>query len=137
MTPTLSTTTRHMTKTTKHTDKDIDRTPEPTDDKLHEIIMPEAKPVNDAPQPEPDDDEELDNKTARQRLIDTFNDDEGEKSNINLSYILRGDILTAQWFRRQLWWFIMVVVMAFAYVSIRFFAQQQQIHNNQLRNLLK
>lgn len=84
-----------------------------------------------------DDDEDLDNKSARKRLIDSLTDDEGEKTSFSLSYVLRGDILTGHWFRRQVWWIAMVIVMAFLYVSNRYYAQKQQILNEQLRTELK
>ena len=83
------------------------------------------------------DEEELDNKSARRKLLESFTDDEGEKADFNLSYVLRGDILTAHWLRQQIWWLIMVVALAFVYVSNRYYAQKQQIHNNHLKEQLK
>ena len=49
----------------------------------------------------------------------------------------RGDILTARWLRNQIWWLIMGVAMAFVYVSNRYYAQKQMIHNNHLKEELK
>lgn len=92
---------------------------------------------DEAVSPADDEEEELDNKTARRKLLESFNDDEGERVNFNVSYVLRGDILTAQWLRRQIGWLIMVVIMTFAYVSNRYYAQKQQIGNNRLANDLK
>lgn len=115
-----------------------------TDEELLPLLMPEESPEAQSlhnsrnhSQEEEDDDEILDDKSARKRLFDSLTDDEGEKSSISLSYVLRGDILTGHWFRRQVWWIAMVIVMAFLYVSNRYYAQKQQILNEQLRSELK
>lgn len=114
------------------------------DEELLPLLMPEEtqQPADDSQKTKhrrhtEEDEEELDNKTARKRLIDSLTDDDGEKSSISLSYVLRGDILTGHWFRRQVWWIAMVIVMAFAYVSNRYYAQKQQILNENLRTTLK
>lgn len=114
------------------------------DEDLLPLVMPEEIPQ---PQTEtvarkkrhtaPEAPDDLDSKSARQKLLDSITDDEGEKSNLSLSYFLRGDILTGRWFRRQVWWIAMVIVMCFAYVSNRYYAQRQQIMNEQLRDKLE
>lgn len=95
------------------------------------LIMPEEN------RPDDDDEEELDSKTARRKLMESFTDDEGEKADINFFYILRGDILTTKWLRTHILWLVMLVVLAFLYVSNRYYAQEQMIRNNRLKNELK
>lgn len=111
--------------------------PAPEADQLLPLMMPEGEPPKDSVSQEDDDDEELDNKTAHRKLIESFTDDEGEKNDINLFYIIRGDIFTAKWLRKQILWLIMLVVLAFIYVSNRYGAQEQMIHNNRLKDQLK
>ena len=123
---------------THHTNTQQGNTPAESDtDQLLPLMMPEGEPPADAVALEEDDDEELDNKTAHRKLIESFTDDEGEKNDINLFYIIRGDILTAKWLRKQILWLIMLVVLAFVYVSNRYGAQEQMIHNNKLKDQLK
>ena len=55
----------------------------------------------------------------------------------SLPNVLRGDILTTRWLRQQIWWLVMVVCMAFFYVSNRYYAQKQMINNNHLKEELK
>ncbi len=115
-----------------------------SEEELLPLLMPEETEQDSSAQNnrkhhrrEEDDDEYLDGKSARRKLIDSLTDDEGEKTSISLSYVLRGDILTGKWFRRQVWWIAMVIIMAFLYVSNRYCAQKQQILNEQLRSELK
>jgi len=82
-------------------------------------------------------DVELDSKSARKKLIESLADDEGEKTEAGLSFVLGGNILTTKWLRKQILWLVMVVVLAFAYVSNRYYAQQQQVHIEHLKRELK
>ena len=88
--------------------------------------------------PETDDDEdEFEGQSARQVLISALAEDEDERISLSLPNVLRGDILTAKWLRRQIWWMVMVVLMAFLYVSNRYSAQKQLIENENLKEELK
>lgn len=112
------------------------------DGPLLELEIPEDLPIHNDPQPQKssddDDDDDMENMSAQDRLIKSFTEDEEEgRTDFNISYILRGDVLTAKWLRRQIPWFIMLVLFAFLYVSNRYYAQKQMIHNNQLRHQLK
>ena len=84
-----------------------------------------------------DNEEDLDNKTARKKLLTSLTDDEGEKTELGLSFVLGGNILTTKWLREQILWLVMVVVMAFFYVSNRYYAQKQEIHIENLKTELK
>lgn len=115
-----------------------------TDDELLPLIMPETQTghttANEHKAAASDIDEEeqeLDSKSARQVLMQALTDDEDERVSFSLPNVLRGDILTAKWMRRQIGWMVMIVAMAFFYVSNRYYAQQQQIKNNQLKEELK
>ena len=115
--------------------------PQSADDKQEELLplmMPDT-PFDDATVSTDEDteEEELDDATARRRLMESFVDNDGEKSDFNLSFVLRGDILTTQWLRRHIMWLIMVVLLTFLYVSNRYAAQQQLIHINSLKEQLK
>ena len=84
-----------------------------------------------------DEDDELDGKSTTEVLMSALADDEGERVDISLSHVLRGDILDTKWLRKQIGWLVMVVIMAFFYVSNRYYAQKQMINNNHLKEELK
>ncbi len=84
-----------------------------------------------------DNDEALDKKTAQQRLFESLTDDEGEKSEGGLSFVLGGNILTTKWLRKQILWLVMVVALAMLYVSNRYYAQKQEVHIQHLKRELK
>lgn len=106
------------------------------EEQLIPLIMPEATPTEHNTEDE-EDEEELDSKAAHRKLIESFTDDEGEKTDFSFFYILRGDILTTKWLRRHILWLVMLVVLAFVYVSNRYYAQEQMIRNNKLEDRLK
>ena len=115
------------------------------EDELLPLIMPEdvgshqagRQQATTSADTEEEDEEELDSKSARQVLIKALTDDEDERIDFSLPHVLRGDILTTRWLRRQIWWLVMVVAMAFLYVSNRYYAQKQMIRNNHLKEELK
>lgn len=117
-----------------NTEAQTTRQPE-ENEPLIQLMVPESAPADNSL--DDSDEKELDGKTARRKLMESFTDDEGEKSDINFFYILRGDILTAKWLRTHILWLVMLVVLAFLYVSNRYYAQEQMIHNNKLKNELK
>ena len=114
-----------------------------SEDELLPLMMPEdignhqAGSTQATASADTEEDEELDSKSARQVLIKTLTDDEDERIDFSLPHVLRGDILTTRWLRRQIWWLVMVVAMAFLYVSNRYYAQKQMIRNNHLKEELK
>ena len=120
----------------------VDRAMQP-EDELLPLLMPEDNTsttdsnLKENIQTANEEDHDLDGKSARRVLIESLADDEGERVDFSLPHVLRGDILTTQWLRRQIWWLVMVVAMAFIYVSNRYYAQKQQIHNTHLKNELR
>ena len=124
----------------------VDRAMQP-EDELLPLTMPGedtstmqvyTAPAEKKPQPnEAEEDDELEGKSTRQVLISALVDDEDEHINFTLPHVLRGDILTTRWLRQQIWWLVMVVGMAFFYVSNRYYAQKQMINNNHLKEELK
>ncbi|MBP5629333.1 MAG: hypothetical protein J6X27_05775 [Bacteroidaceae bacterium] len=110
------------------------------DDTMQVYTAPkqETAPKKEVVTPKADDDEdEFEGKTARQVLISALAEDEDERISLSLPNVLRGDILTSKWIRRQIWWMVMVVLMAFLYVSNRYSAQKQLIENENLKEELK
>ncbi len=124
-----------MRKTPHNATETVSARPREEAEPLIPLIMPEESRGGDCS--DDDDEEELDSKTARRKLMESFTDDEGEKADINFFYILRGDILTTKWLRTHILWLVMLVVLAFLYVSNRYYAQEQMIRNNRLKNELK
>ena len=121
----------------------VDRAMQP-EDELLPLMMPEdtmqvyTAPAEKKPQPkEVEEDDELEGKTTRQVLMSALTEDEDEHISFSLPNVLRGDILTTRWLRQQIWWLVMVVCMAFFYVSNRYYAQKQMINNNHLKEELK
>ena len=120
----------------------VDRAMQP-EDELLPLMMPEdtmqvyTAPAEKKPQPkEAEEDDELEGKTTRQVLMSALTEDEDEHISFSLPNVLRGDILTTRWLRQQIWWLVMVVCMAFFYVSNRYYAQKQMINNNHLKEEL-
>ena len=57
------------------------------EEQLIPLIMPEATPTEHNTEDE-EDEEELDSKAAHRKLIESFTDDEGEKTDFSFFYIL-------------------------------------------------
>lgn len=55
---------------------------------------------------------------------------------VSLAAILAGDILAGRWFRQNFLYILFVTVLAVAYVSNRYFCQQEQIETKQLNEQL-
>ena len=121
--------------------KDNSDLPPKEDEQLIDLIMPPGNEGEPAPKgkraDKSEDDEVLDSKAAHRKLLETFTDDEGEKSEFNIFPIINGEILSAKWFRRHILWLVMLVALAFLYVSNRYYAQEQMIRNNRLKEELK
>lgn len=73
--------------------------------------------------------------TALQELVQS--DEVEEESNISLKKILGGDILTADWIRRQLGLFILCLIFIIIYITNRYSAQQETIELEKLKIELK
>lgn len=93
--------------------------------------------------PEDDTAKEADNaeKKALRALRNLTSDDdnpegEGEHIKITLSSILGGDILGGRWFKRQIWYIVMLVAMTIVYVSNRYSCQQEMIQSKLLTDTL-
>ncbi|MBP5361281.1 MAG: hypothetical protein J6129_07395 [Bacteroidaceae bacterium] len=96
-----------------------------------------APPRETAAQKNEDDDDEFEGKSARQVLMSALVEDEDEKVSLSLPHVLRGDILTTKWLRKQIWWMVMVVFMALIYVNNGYAAQKELIKNQNLKDELK
>lgn len=121
-------------------DKDIQNPHD--EEQLLPLRMPdeEDKTPDSAPETEGEDsgeEEELDNKAAHRKLIESFTDDEGEKVDFNLRFVLSGNILTTTWLRKQILWLVMIVVLTVLYISNGYYAQNQRLHIKQLEEDLK
>lgn len=121
----------------------VNRAMQPEDDLLP-LMMPETAGIheekgglNDNAVKAEEEDDALEAKSTRQVLIQALAEDEDERIDFSLSHVLRGDILTAKWLRQQIWWLVMLVAMAFFYVSNRYYAQKQQINISHLKDELK
>lgn len=55
---------------------------------------------------------------------------------ISLKEVLRGDFLEADFFRRQIWFFLLLLLLGIAYITNRYVAQQEIIHEENLRKEL-
>ena len=55
---------------------------------------------------------------------------------ITLRSILGGDILSGEWFQKQIWYILMVVVMIIFYTSNRYACQQEILTTKQLNDTL-
>lgn len=111
--------------------------PEDTMQIYTKVDEPQSRKVAETQPEEDDDDNEFEGKSARQVLISALAEDEDERISLSLPHVLRGDILTTKWLRQQIWWLVMVVAMAFIYVSNGYSAQKQLIKNENLKEELK
>lgn len=73
-------------------------------------------------------------ETLRQKVRE---DDPRPTSSVSLRAILGGDILNAQFFRRQLWLILLVVAFLICYVAIRYQCQQDIIAIDRLEKELQ
>ena len=60
----------------------------------------------------------------------------GNGTRISLRSILGGDILLGEWFQKQLWYLLMVVVMIIFYTSNRYACQQEALETKALNDTL-
>ena len=103
-----------------------------------DATTPLATPKNTTDKEADDDnDETFEKKSAQQRLFESLTDDEGERSEGGLSFVLGGSILTTKWLRKQILWLVMVVALTMLYVSNRYYAQKQEVHIQHLKRELK
>ena len=71
-------------------------------------------------------------KQDTDKLLDEFTGSD----DVSLAAILAGDILAGSWFRQNFLYILFVTVLAVAYVSNRYFCQQEQIETKQLNEQL-
>lgn len=85
--------------------------------------------------------EENDPKYAnskRRKFVSSITDeDENERVNLSLAYVLTGGMLNAKWFRKQVAWMLMVACFTFLYITISYMTQNQLIYNQDLKEELK
>ena len=74
-------------------------------------------------------------KVKKQDKEKLFNELTGS-DDVSLAAILAGDILAGSWFRQNFLYILFVTVLAVAYVSNRYFCQQEQIETKQLNEQL-
>lgn len=76
--------------------------------------------------------------SKRRKIISSITDeDENERVNLSLSYVLTGSMLNARWFRKQVAWMLMVACFTFMYITISYMTQNQMIYNQDLKEELK
>lgn len=73
---------------------------------------------------------------ARKSFRQFISDDDGE-SPITLRSILGGDMFGGRRFRRQMWYFFMLCIMAVVYVANRYACQRAEIRREELSNELQ
>lgn len=56
---------------------------------------------------------------------------------ITLRYILGGEILSGEWFQKQIWYILMLVIMIIFYTSNRYACQQETLEIKALTDTLK
>ena len=67
------------------------------------------------------------------RNLTSDEDKPGESgTRISLRSILGGDILSGEWFQKQIWYILMLVVMIIFYTSNRYACQQEILETNNL-----
>lgn len=73
---------------------------------------------------------------ALRTITQDDNEDADEDMRLSLSSILGGDILGGQWFRRNIIYILMVIVMIIVYVSNRYACQREMIESKVLNDTL-
>lgn len=73
---------------------------------------------------------------ALRTITQDDNEDADEDMRLSLSSILGGDILGGRWFRRNVVYILMVIVMIIVYVSNRYACQREMIESKVLNDTL-
>ena len=115
-------------------DKDVKKAKETHETKeVHEAEAPleseEAKETNETNEPHESKDAESHKlKEAFKKIKENVHEDDPRPTqSLTLRSILGGDILTGELVRKHIWLFVFIVVLATAYVGIRYQCQQDMI----------
>jgi hypothetical protein len=115
-------------------DKDVKKAKETHETKeVHEAVAPleseEAKETNETNEPHESKDAESHKlKEAFKKIKENVHEDDPRPTqSLTLRSILGGDILTGELVRKHIWLFVFIVVLATAYVGIRYQCQQDMI----------
>jgi hypothetical protein len=112
-------------------DKDVKKAKETHETKeVHEAEAPlepeEAKETNEANESKDAESHKL--KEAFKKIKENVHEDDPRPTqSLTLRSILGGDILTGELVRKHIWLFVFIVVLATAYVGIRYQCQQDMI----------
>ena len=130
-------------------DKDIDLTFEEvnltngeTPEKLQaKSVQPEAAGAKDSEaendKPEASEEQKHNLKEALKKIKENVHEDDPRPAqSLTFRSILGGDILTGEMVRRHIWLFVFIVIIATAYVGIRYQCQQDVIAIDRLNNEL-
>lgn len=93
-----------------------------------EVLVAEVAPETEEP-------EDPKNEMV-QKVAAALKDDEGERFKVNVMDLATGKIFEMAWFRRQVPFVIMIVVMIVVYISNRYAAQQEIMQLDKLRKQL-
>jgi len=66
-------------------------------------------------------------QSSAQKVMDALTDDDEEHVNLSFGAVLGGDILSGQWFRREVWFLVMIIFMIILYITNRYTSQQNMI----------
>ena len=115
-------------------DKDVKKAKETHETKeVHEAVAPleseEAKETNETNEANESKDAESHKlKEAFKKIKENVHEDDPRPTqSLTLRSILGGDILTGELVRKHIWLFVFIVVLATAYVGIRYQCQQDMI----------
>ena len=98
---------------------------EPADD-----VVVESEPVEE----HADEADADNNRTNAQKAIEALRDDDEEGSGVTLKAVLGGDIFSVSWLRRNLPFFILIMIMLVLYITNRYSAQKEMIRIDNLKN---
>ena len=100
---------------------------EPADD-----VVVESEPVEE----HTDEADADNNRTNAQKAIEALRDDDEEGSGVTLKAVLGGDIFSVSWLRRNLPFFILIMIMLVLYITNRYSAQKEMIRIDNLKKEL-
>jgi hypothetical protein len=101
-------------------------------DEENDVVV-ESEPADDMSVDEVDDD---DSRTNAQKAIEALRDDDEESTSVTLKAVLGGDIFSVSWLRRNLPFFILIMIMLVLYITNRYAAQKEMIRIDNLKKEL-
>ncbi|MDD4760600.1 MAG: FtsL-like putative cell division protein [Bacteroidaceae bacterium] len=75
-------------------------------------------------------------QSSAQKVMDALTDDDEEHVNLSFGAVLGGDILSGKWFRREVWFLVMIIFMIILYITNRYTSQQNMIKIDNLKKEL-